>query len=137
MWQVLVIGLIIGAIIGYLIARFSNANVKKQIKTIKKLEETKQQLEQQQKDLEQHFQQSAELMKNLAQNYQALYQHFGQASLTLLPNTEKPCFAELLTTTQAEQAKTEQKNTEPTLEQTNIPPRDYSEGSSGLFKSTK
>ncbi|MDO5055589.1 YhcB family protein [Pasteurella oralis] len=130
MWQTAGIGLIIGLVIGYLFLRFTKDSVKKQVKTEAELQKVKNQLDSQKQQLEKHFAESAELLKNIAQDYQKLYKHLATSSTQLLPElTNKQLFSqELITNTTTEKVD----NTD-----TDEPPRDYSEGSSGLLKNEK
>ncbi|MDO4625931.1 MAG: DUF1043 family protein [Pasteurellaceae bacterium] len=128
MWQSAIIGVIIGALLAYLFIRFTKGSVKKQAKTEAELQQVKAELANQKQQLEQHFGQSAELLKTMAQDYQKLYHHLANASATLLPELEsKPLFPNKLI---------EQQPSEPAQSEDN-PPRDYSEGSSGILKAEK
>ncbi|MFC0309660.1 YhcB family protein [Gallibacterium trehalosifermentans] len=122
MWQILLIGLIIGFFIGYLVARFTNGSVKAQKQTQQELRKAQDTIAEQKAQLEKHFVETADLMKSLAQDYQKLYQHFANSSTNLLPDNHKEIFA----LTQENPTLTDK----PKQEQ----PKDYSEGSSGLFK---
>lgn len=86
----------------------------------------KTQLSDKQAQLEKHFAESAELFKTLIGDYQKLYRHYAVSSEALLGNkpTNKGLFTQQLVT-----ASSESKSEEP--------PRDYSEGSSGLLKTDK
>lgn len=129
MWQAAGIGLLVGLIIGYFFLRFTKDSVKKQVKTETELQKVKNQLDSQKEQLEKHFAESADLLKNIAQDYQKLYKHLATSSTALLPElTNKPLFSTNLITDQSAV-----KNPEETDEQ----PRDYSEGSSGLLKGEK
>ncbi|MGC7589350.1 YhcB family protein [Bisgaard Taxon 46] len=129
MWQAAGIGLLVGLIIGYFFLRFTKDSVKKQVKTETELQKVKNQLDSQKEQLEKHFAESADLLKNIAQDYQKLYKHLATSSTTLLPElTNKPLFSTNLITDESAV-----KNPEETDEQ----PRDYSEGSSGLLKGEK
>ena len=120
MWQAASIGLIIGMLIGYLIVRFTKGSIKHQMQTKTELKNVKTQLEAQNVQLEKHFAESAELFKTLIGDYQKLYRHYAHSSDTLLGKNPKGLFTEQLITA-ADKPQEE-------------PPRDYSEGSSGLFK---
>ena len=120
MWQAASIGLIIGMIIGYLIVRFTKGSIKHQMQTKTELKNVKAQLEAQNVQLEKHFAESAELFKTLIGDYQKLYRHYAHSSDTLLGKNPKGLFTQQLVTA-ADKPQEE-------------PPRDYSEGSSGLFK---
>lgn len=122
MWQILLIGLIVGFFIGYLVARFTNGSVKAQKQAQQELKQANENLAAQKEQLEKHFNEASDLMKNLAQDYQKLYKHFASTSTTLLPDNPKEIFA---LTQESPTA-----NLAPGKEQ----PKDYSEGSSGLFK---
>ena len=120
MWQAASIGLIIGMFIGYLIVRFTKGSIKHQMQTKTELKNVKAQLEAQNVQLEKHFAESAELFKTLIGDYQKLYRHYAHSSDTLLGKNPKGLFTQQLITA-ADKPQEE-------------PPRDYSEGSSGLFK---
>ncbi|VTM25000.1 Putative cytochrome d ubiquinol oxidase subunit 3 [Stutzerimonas stutzeri] len=120
MWQAASIGLIIGMLIGYLIVRFTKGSIKHQMQTKTELKNVKAQLEAQNVQLEKHFAESAELFKTLIGDYQKLYRHYAHSSDTLLGKNPKGLFTQQLVTA-ADKPQEE-------------PPRDYSEGSSGLFK---
>ena len=120
MWQAASIGLIIDMLIGYLIVRFTKGSIKHQMQTKTELKNVKAQLEAQNVQLEKHFAESAELFKTLIGDYQKLYRHYAHSSDTLLGKNPKGLFTQQLITA-ADKPQEE-------------PPRDYSEGSSGLFK---
>ncbi len=85
-------------------------------------------LESQKQQLEKHFAESADLLKSLAQDYQKLYQHLAHSSTQLLP--------ELNDSTLFQHSLPDDKgNVSPS--KTEDPPKDYSEGSSGLFKAER
>ncbi|MCL7802275.1 DUF1043 family protein, partial [Pasteurella multocida] len=101
MWQAAGIGLVIGLILGYLFLRLTKGSVKKQLQTETELQKVKNQLDNQKQQLEKHFSESAELLKNIAQDYQKLYKHLATSSTTLLPElTNKPLFSSHLITTE-------------------------------------
>ena len=116
MWQAALIGLVVGFVIGYFLLRLTKESAKKQVKTEAELRVAKEQLESQKQQLEKHFAESADLLKSLAQDYQKLYQHLAHSSTQLLP-------------------KLNDSNVSPS--KTEDPPKDYSEGSSGLFKAER
>lgn len=128
MWQAMAIGLIIGLILGYLLMRFTKDSVKKQIQTETELQKVKTQLDTQKEQLEKHFAESAELLKDLAQDYQKLYQHLAKSSSTLLPDQQQATlFAQPL-------LEVEKQQDESLVENLEAQPRDYSEKPSGLLK---
>ncbi|OOF58149.1 YhcB family protein [Rodentibacter myodis] len=123
MWQAAGIGLVVGVILGYLILRFTKGSVKHQVQTEAELKSVKAQLDVQNEQLEKHFAESAELFKTLIGDYQKLYRHYANSSDTLLGKSPKGLFTQQLVTA------TDKPQEEP--------PKDYSEGSSGLLKADK
>lgn len=122
MWHILLIGLIAGFFIGYLVARFTNGSVRKQKQVEQQLQQANETIAEQKQQLEQHFTEASDLMKNLAQDYHKLYQHFAATSTALLPNLDKAVFTAVEEDSSAKTLNIKQQ------------PKDYSEGSSGLFK---
>ncbi|WP_233117397.1 YhcB family protein [Aggregatibacter actinomycetemcomitans] len=129
MWQAALIGLVIGFIIGYFLLRITKESAKKQVKTEAELRVAKEQLESQKQQLEKHFAESADLLKSFAQDYQKLYQHFAQSSTRLLP--------ELNDNSLFQHDLLDDKDNPMNSQNTDDQPKDYSEGSSGLFKAEK
>lgn len=123
-WLAIIAALIIGFILGYVVLRATNVNVQKQHQLEQDLKAANEKIDQQKDQLEQHFQQSANLLSTLAEDYKKLYTHLAQGSQQLLPNEaqEKIAFFQ--------QPQLENKN-----ESDDDQPKDYSEGSSGLLKS--
>ncbi|WP_410686117.1 YhcB family protein [Avibacterium paragallinarum] len=133
MWQSALVGLVVGLILGYLLLRLTKDSVKKQLQTETELKKVKSELDQQKQNLEKHFSESAELLKTLAQDYQKLYQHLANSSAELLPQLEN----KILFENQLEEKKAEQDKTVAENNSEETPPRDYSEGSSGILKAEK
>lgn len=125
-WLAIGIAFILGLFIGYIIVRLTKGSVKHQAKTEAELKTVKTQLDTQKTQIEKHFAESAELFKTLIGDYQKLYRHYAASSETLLGSkpADKGLFTQQLVT-----ASSESKSEEP--------PRDYSEGSSGLLKTDK
>lgn len=124
-----VVGLIIGIIIGIVIARLMTPEYKKHKKIQKELESTKFELEQRSQELADHFANSAQLLDTLGKDYTKLYQHMAQSSADLLsnqPNQDNPFI-----TQQAKDASEEQPKSD---EVTDIQPKDYAKGATGLLK---
>ncbi|UWZ92810.1 DUF1043 family protein [[Pasteurella] aerogenes] len=132
MWQAALVGLIVGFLLGYIILRFTKGSVKQQVKTEAELKQVKVELDNQKQQLEKHFAESADLLKTLAKDYQKLYSHLATSSTALLPElATKELFSPPLIS---------EKIDEPVENETAIkenPPRDYSEGSSGILKAEK
>ncbi|PJG86535.1 YhcB family protein [Conservatibacter flavescens] len=135
MWQIAGISLVVGVIIGYFLVRLTKGSVKKQLETENELKAVKEQVSNQKQELEKHFSESAELLKNLAQDYQKLYQHLASSSTKLLPNSEQQAlFSQNLITNESQEASAE---TGEHINPARLEPKDYSEGSSGLLKAER
>lgn len=137
-WTAVIVAFFIGAVVGYLILLTTNANAKKQQKLEVDLNAATQKMEEQKQQLEKHFEQSAQLLSTLAEDYKKLYSHLAQSSQTLLPETT----AKLEFFQQAEQPAIEEQAEvqtnvaeSQTAENGDEPPKDYTEGSSGILKS--
>lgn len=144
-WTAVIVAFFVGAVVGYLILLTTNANAKKQQKLEVDLKNATQKMEEQKQQLEKHFEQSAQLLSTLAEDYKKLYSHLAQSSQSLLPETT----ARLEFFQQAEQiVESKEDLVDENVESVNIapvgdtankvsdlPPKDYTEGSSGLLKS--
>lgn len=142
-WAAIGAAFIIGAIIGCTLVRALHSGVRKQHELEAELKQTQALFDEQKQTLEQHFEQSAQLLSTLATDYKKLYTHLAQSSEQLLPEVAKNItfFQQSQLPVQAEMSEqTEEKGENEPLpeQQKNIikenPPKDYSEGSSGLLK---
>lgn len=139
-WTAVIVAFFVGAVVGYLILLTTNANAKKQQKLEVDLNTATQKMEEQKQQLEKHFEESAHLLSMLAQDYKKLYTHLAQSSQTLLPETtakleffQQPQLEEKQS---AEYKESEEVvETAQSTEEKDNPPKDYSEGSSGILKS--
>ncbi|CDH20411.1 Z-ring associated protein ZapG [Xenorhabdus bovienii] len=125
-WEYALIGLIIGFIVGALAVRFGSSRLRQQNAAQAELEKNRAELEEYRKELVSHFAHSAELLDNMARDYRQLYQHMAKSSNELMPNMpiqDNP-FNYRLTESEADKSKIT----------ASMPPRDYSEGASGLFR---
>ncbi|CAQ85743.1 MULTISPECIES: Z-ring associated protein ZapG [Photorhabdus] len=125
-WEYALIGLIVGFVIGALVMRFGSTKLRQQEALQTELENNKSELEEYRKELVGHFAHSAELLDNMARDYRQLYQHMVKSSHELMPNMpvqENP-FNYRLTESEADNDQAPVK----------MPPRDYSDGASGLFR---
>lgn len=123
-WLAIIAAFIIGVIVGYVILRATNVSMQKQHKLENELKEATAKIDEQKTQLEKHFEQSATLLAMLAEDYKKLYTHLAEGSQTLLPETaDKIAFFH--------QPQIEEKPTE-----NDDQPKDYSEGSSGILKSS-
>ncbi|MDC9594534.1 Z-ring associated protein ZapG [Xenorhabdus sp. IM139775] len=125
-WEYALIGLIIGFIVGALAVRFGSSKLRQQNALQAELEKNQAELEEYRKELVSHFARSAELLDNMARDYRQLYQHMAKSSNELMPDmpVQNNPFDYRLGESDAETNKVA----------ANMPPRDYSEGASGLFR---
>ncbi|WP_293730038.1 YhcB family protein [uncultured Actinobacillus sp.] len=129
MWKMIALGFVAGVILTYLALRLTKGSVRKQAKTENELQQTKAELAQQTERLEKHFAETADLFKLLAQDYQKLYRHLAKSSDELLPESQKTLFLQSFINSDKSTASPEVNSNEQ--------PRDYKEGSSGLFKAER
>ncbi|OTA19299.1 cytochrome D ubiquinol oxidase subunit III [Xenorhabdus beddingii] len=125
-WEYALIGLIIGFIVGALAARFGSSKLRQQNELQAELEKNRAELDEYRKELVSHFSRSAELLDNMARDYRQLYQHMAKSSNELTPDMpiqDNP-FNYRLSEPDAVKNKVA----------SDKPPRDYSEGASGLFR---
>ena len=122
-WVYALIGLAVGLIIGALAVRLGSSKFREQEAMKRDLEKNKAELEEYRKELVSHFARSAELLDNMAKDYRQLYQHMAKSSSELMPelSAQDNPFSYRLTADN-DQAPVK------------MPPRDYSDGSSGLFR---
>ncbi|MGP1927505.1 MAG: Z-ring associated protein ZapG [Arsenophonus sp. NC-QC1-MAG3] len=123
-WEYALIGLIVGFIIGALVVRFRNTKLHNQQTLQDELKKKNHELEEYHKELINHFAYSAELVDKMAKDYRQLYQHIVKSSHELMSDMpiQNNFFNYHLTKLDNNQA------------HINLPPKDYSEGSSGLFR---
>ncbi|MBV7297940.1 Z-ring associated protein ZapG [Enterovibrio paralichthyis] len=126
-WINTLVFVVIGVVIGFVIARLTMRDNTQQKDLKKELEKSRYELEQYRQELVDHFAQSAELLDNISRDYSKLYQHMANTSAELMPNLpeqDNP-FAKRI-------SKLSEVTEEAEDDQT--PPRDYSDGASGLLK---
>ncbi|MDX3773453.1 YhcB family protein [Chromatiaceae bacterium AAb-1] len=133
-------GLVVGLIIGALLARFLTLKQFNQHKLQQELNESRQQLHQYRQDVSSHIETTNQLMTQLQDNYSKIARHIAQSKMQLV---EQPAqFAEepdlnYLSGDTAEHIRQslnqldEKRRIYPSVEQQ---PRDYSGESSGLMK---
>jgi uncharacterized membrane-anchored protein YhcB (DUF1043 family) len=127
-WIYGLVGLLVGAIIGIIIARIKTPQYKKHKQMQKALDSAKFELEQQRQELADHFAQTAELLDVLGKDYTKLYQHMANTSQELLPaqpDQDNP-FAKLTSG--------DEQPAEPVSRNLDVEPKDYVKGSTGLLK---
>ena len=125
-WEYALIGLVIGFIIGALVVRYGNPKLRQQKTAQAELDKKNTELEEYRKELVGHFARSAELLDNMARDYRQLYQHMAQSSSESMPDmpAQDNPFNYRLTESEADNDQAPVK----------MPPRDYSDGASGLFR---
>lgn len=130
MWKLLFVGFVVGILFTYIFVRFVSGSAKQQAQKDKEIKKMQKALELQQSNLEKYFSENAELMHSLAEDYQKLHNNFLQQQEILLPRNKENIAADLV------EKETESSDIAPKNKETkeNMPPKDYSEGSSGLLK---
>lgn len=125
-WLAIVGGFTLGFIFAYILISLTKSSVKKQAETEMELKRVKEELQTKREQLEQHFSESADLFKTLAQDYQKIYRHLAKSSETLLPESNnKSLFLQSFI------------NSDKSTASTDAPPKDYTEGSSGILKAER
>lgn len=127
-WIYGLVGLLVGAIIGIIIARIKTPQYKKHKQMQKTLDSAKFELEQQRQELADHFAQTAELLDVLGKDYTKLYQHMAKTAEDLLPaqpEQDNP-FTKL--------HPAEEEPHEALSRNLDVEPKDYVEGATGLLK---
>jgi uncharacterized membrane-anchored protein YhcB (DUF1043 family) len=128
-WIYAIVGLLVGCVVGVVIARLTTPQYKNQKSLQKRLENAQFALEQQRQELTDHFAQAAELLDTIGKDYTKLYQHLAEKSSDLLPNLPEQDNPFIKTLTKQDQ---KDKTEEPPLE---TPPKDYALGGTpGLFE---
>lgn len=112
-------------VIGFLVGRMTHKNAKNADSLRKELDKTKSELASYKQEMVAHFSNSADILDKMARDYRQLYDYMAKSSAHILSNTDinKTPFPALTTLTDIDSNK-------PKYE---APPRDYSEGASGLF----
>ena len=82
-WQISIIALVAGAMIGVLAYRLLAPSVKQADKTKTELDEAREEMESYKTSVNQHFDKTSELVKDLTQNYVKVYQHLSEGAQTL------------------------------------------------------
>ncbi len=82
-WQIVLLALTAGILIGALAYRLLMSSVKDVDKIKAELNDARQELDQYKSGVTQHFDKTAELVNDLAQNYVKVYQHLAEGAQTL------------------------------------------------------
>jgi len=123
-----IIFIIIGAILGFFIARISQGSGSQQ-KLRSELKQARQELDQYRQQVADHFAGSAELLEQLARQQQQVYQHMAEQANNLLNEAD----AKSLEFYQYEHALVSPSETDASNDE-DLPPRDYANERSGLMK---
>lgn len=136
-WIYAIVGVLVGALGGFLAARYTAPNEKKQKTLQKNLDTAQFTLEQQRQELTDHFAQTAALLDTIGKDYTKLYQHMAETSRELLPQQpeqDNP-FTKLIGTKEQASIKSPQSiNTAVNAGEIEQAPRDYSDEATGLLK---
>ncbi|MFD2178817.1 Z-ring associated protein ZapG [Veronia pacifica] len=119
--------LIIGIVIGFFLSRLTSGNPSQQKELKKDLEKSRYELAQYRQDLVDHFSHSAELLDNISKDYSKLYKHMANVSSEMVPDLppqDNPFTKKISKIADVSDKEKEHQE----------PPRDYSEGSSGLLR---
>lgn len=157
-WEyALIIGIVVGIVLGVIIIRLSGGGAQQKALQ-EELNKTKAELEQYRSGITEHFKKSSVLLNNMVKEYSQLYNHFSQTSHELSADSEaapNPFDFRIVDATsnrieqdgdEEETALVDQetaaledvaveKNEEAKTEEE--PPRDYSEGASGLLRTER
>jgi uncharacterized membrane-anchored protein YhcB (DUF1043 family) len=116
--------LVIGIAIGYFVSRLFSKPDSTSEAIQKSLEQNQAELEAYRQQVSDHFSSSAKLLEDLAQQYQAVYTHMARQSKELMGDgaMQQTLFS-----------KVERTEVTP-IDDKELPPKDYANGSSGLLK---
>lgn len=128
-WGYALIILIIGFIIGVLAIYFANSNLYKKKYLEDELKKKNYELKEYHKELISHFSRGAELLDKIAEDYRQLYQNAVKSSHELMSDIpiENKNFKYRLNESELDKNKF----------LIDLPPKDYFEGSSGIFSLKK
>lgn len=128
-WEYALIGLAVGFILGAVVMRFGNSKLRQQKALQEELDQSKNELEVYRQELVSHFARSADLLKSMANDYHQLHQHMVNSSNKLLSKTSLPesPFEYRLGELDDDVLTAKPENSD-------APPRDYSNGASGLLR---
>lgn len=129
-WIYAIVGLLVGCVVGIVVARITTPQYKNQKSLQKELDGAKFELEQQRQELMDHFSQTAEMLDTIGKDYTKLYQHLAKTSSELIPNL--PVQDNPFTKTAAKHA--EKQVTQEDEDSAEHPPKDYAAGATGLLK---
>lgn len=125
-----------GVIIGVLISQILTRNHRHESSLKKELEQNRAEFKAYRKQVNEHFQSSAQMLDELAQQYQKIYQHMAEQSTQLLDDQRQnsPMFdpdKKILYSPTPSQLDAEVDAPE---EQPSTPPKDYTNERSGILK---
>ena len=89
-WQITIIALVAGALIGALVYRLLSPSIKQANKVKSDLDQTRGELASYKASVGQHFDKTSELFNDLTQNYVRVYQHLAEGAQTLGDNKAFP-----------------------------------------------
>ncbi|WP_026957952.1 YhcB family protein [Aliagarivorans taiwanensis] len=123
-----VIFLLIGVAIGYFVSRLFGKSSVSERSITQELDQNRKELDSYKQQVQEHFATSAQLLEDMAKQYQSIYEHMANQSKSLIGDDEAqhPLFVEY-------QQKLELEDTEEE-ESGDAQPKDYANQPSGLFK---
>ncbi|OCG18617.1 MULTISPECIES: YhcB family protein [unclassified Gilliamella] len=124
MYVYLIIGLVIGFIIGFIFVSVISPKARKYAKVKQELDQTKDELRVQKQMIAKHFSHSAEILDSMAKDFRRLYQHMAENSSQFMDSDN-------VQSLDFDSSSDSNEKKEVTLDKQ---PRDYSDNSSGLFK---
>jgi uncharacterized membrane-anchored protein YhcB (DUF1043 family) len=130
-WIYAIVGLLVGCVVGVIITRLTTPQYKNQKSLQKELDSAKFALEQQRQELMDHFSLTADMLDTLGKDYTKLYQHLAKTSSELIPNIpeqDNPFVKTVQKNKALEDTSVESK------QDGDLPPKDYANGATGLFK---
>ncbi|MFM2479280.1 YhcB family protein [Celerinatantimonas sp. MCCC 1A17872] len=125
-----------GVIIGILISQIFTHSYRHESSLKKELEQSRAELKAYRQQVNNHFQDSAQLLDELAQQYQKIYQHMAEQSTQLLddPLLHYPMFDPDKKTLHTPAQSKLDAEVEPPEELSDTPPKDYTNERSGILK---
>ncbi len=93
-WQITIIALVAGAMIGARVYRLFSPSVKQAEKIKTDLDQTRGELVRYKASVAQHFEKTSDLVNDLTQNYVRVYQHLAEGAQTLGDNKAFPTLLE-------------------------------------------
>lgn len=126
-WEYITVAGAVGVLVGFLLAKLTAKSTHDAEALKKELDKTRAELTAYKEEMVAHFANSADIIDKMARDFRQLYDCMAQSSTHLISNAEAKNnpFASLPPVSASEPISASKKY--------DAPPRDYSDGSSGLF----